>query len=219
MIKNFEILCAHGFGVRKDDRGLFTDLAACMPDRRIHMLDMNDVDDQTGNLRTPPLEEQARRLSVHAQKLDQKYIVVAHSMGCLVTCLSTLPGMTRAIFLAPPSKVDIEKTVKSFSERPGSVINMDGESILARRDGTQTIVLASFWKSKTGPKNDPAILLHNFMHAPVDLIQASEDEVLGQTDFLNLPSHFTLHTLSGDHNFSGPDRRPLLDYIQSLINQ
>lgn len=219
MTKNIEILCAHGFGVRKDDRGLFTDLAAFMPDWRIHMLDMNDVDDQTGNLRTPPLEEQAHRLSVHAQKLDQKYIVVAHSMGCLVTCLAALPGMTRAIFLAPPSKVDMEKTVKSFSERPGSVINLEGESILVRRDGTQTIVPHEFWESKADSKNDPAVLLCNFKHISVDLIQASEDEVLGQTDFLNLPPNFTVHTLPGDHNFSGSDRRPLLDYIQSLINQ
>mgnify|MGYP000559468572 CR=1 FL=1 len=216
MTKN--IVFVHGFGVRKDDRGLFTDIAKVLPDYACHFFDMNDVDEKTGNLFTPPLEEQARRLSEHLRAHYTKPdVIIAHSMGCIVSCLLHDISPQKMIFLTPPLKVDLEKFVRSFQERPGSVIDLQGTSLLTRRDGTTTTVPAEFWTSKV--RHDPIPTYKTIPTTiPVDFVMADQDEVLGISGAPDLPPHFRIVTLTGDHNFSAPaDRPPVLDYVKSQI--
>jgi hypothetical protein len=47
------VIYSHGFGVRKDDRGLFTDIAATLPSAEHIMFDYNQVDEATVLLRRP----------------------------------------------------------------------------------------------------------------------------------------------------------------------
>lgn len=56
------VIYSHGFGVRKDDRGLFTDIAAALPNAQHIMFGYNQVDEATNNLTVAPPDQQAQKL-------------------------------------------------------------------------------------------------------------------------------------------------------------
>lgn len=213
------IVGAHGFGVQKDDRGLFPDIAAVCLGHTFHMVDLNDVDSPTGNLVTPPLDIQAERLVNFCKALPKfPKIIVAHSMGCLVACLAEhMSGMpfNHMVFITPPVDVNLDRTIVAFKDRPGSVIDVNGTSILMRRDGTKTIVPPEFWVSKQ--QHDPQTLYAGLECNRVDFVIARQDEVLGDGAFADLPKHVQVHMLDGDHNFSSPNRAGFLAYIAQIL--
>lgn len=212
------ILCVHGFGVQKDDRGLFTSIASAFSQDTFYMFDMNDVDHMTGNLLTPPLEEQATRLENYIRLSDiTPDIIIAHSMGCVVSCLVKGIKPHAMIFLTPPFAVDLEKTLSSFKEREGSVIDPQGISILNRRDGSKTTVPASFWESKV--RNEPMKLYEGIpKQIKTYILNASEDEVLKETHSIpSLPPHILIKTLPGDHNFTGESRIGMIKQIRLIL--
>lgn len=213
------IICAHGFGVQKDDRGLFPDIAGAYPRHTLHMVDLNDVDATTGNLVTPPLEEQADRLIQFCRELPTfPKTVVAHSMGCLVACLAErLYGAVfdHMVFITPPIDVNLDRTIAAFKDRPGSIIDLNRTSILMRRDGTQTIVPPEFWVSKQ--QHDPQTLYIDLKCDQIDFVIARQDEVLGTGVFGSLPEQVRVHTLDGDHNFSPPNRVAFLRHVTQIL--
>ena len=102
------VIYSHGFGVRKDDRGLFTDIAAALPGATHRMFDYNRRDETTGNLTVAPLAEQVGMLrnQIEKARADTPGAIIdliCHSQGCIVAAL-----------LAPR---DVRKTLFSRTER------------------------------------------------------------------------------------------------------
>lgn len=214
------VIYSHGFGVRKDDRGLFTDIASAVPDAEHIMFNYNQIDEQTNTLTVSPLQGQVLKLKEQLDKIGSDAVVdlVAHSQGCVVAALAKLQNVRQILCLAPPDNVDTERLINFFGSRDGSVIDLDGQSRIPRRDGSTTIIPAAYWQSLKGLD---VIRLYNRLPdlARVKFLIANDDEVLGTTNFDETDERIELVQLDGNHDFTEDARKYLVDYVRNeLIN-
>jgi hypothetical protein len=56
------IIYSHGFGVRKEDRGLFTAVAKAVPDAQHVMFNYNPINESANTVTVAPIDEQVRKL-------------------------------------------------------------------------------------------------------------------------------------------------------------
>jgi hypothetical protein len=212
------IVYSHGFGVRKDDRGLFTDIANALPEATHIMFDYNVIDEQANTLTVSPLQAQVQKLREQLSHFDGDITVdiVAHSQGCVVAALAKPQNVRKILCLAPPDNVDVNRLINFFGSRDGSDINLDGQSQIPRRDGSTTIIPAAYWQSLKGLD---VIRLYNRLPdlAQVKFLIANEDEVLGMTNFDKTDERIDLVQLSGNHDFTGDDRQHLVDLVKNEI--
>lgn len=215
------IIFSHGFGTRKDDRGLLTDIAEGFFGIESILFDYNGVDETENILTVRLLSEQARMLNDVIEKArinnpDATIDIIGHSQGCLVVSLAKPKGIHRTIFVAPSLDTDIEHTINMFKERTGTEINLSGLSRLARKDGTVTLVPALFWVERK--QSDP-IPLYNELSNETDLIiiNAKQDEILGHTNTQGLDKKIEILDIDGNHQFSGESRQILIDKINILL--
>lgn len=222
MSKSHVVIYSHGFGVRQDDRGMFTDIAATLPNARHIMFDYNEVDEATGNLTVLPLNEQAEKLrQVMAETRDGSpnaiIDLIAHSQGCIVACLADLEGVRKAIFIGPPAKLSVDDMVRIFTARSGSEINLHGVSRLQRADFSTTTVPPKYWKSIEGI--NPVALYNNLSKTtPLTLMNATDDEVIGNKDFSGLSSKIKVMEIKTGHNFEGEGRQQLINAVKQELN-
>jgi hypothetical protein len=214
------IVYSHGFGVRKDDRGLFTDIANALPDIKHIMFDYNQADDQANTLTVSPLQGQVRKLKEQLDKIESNVVVdlVAHSQGCVVAALAKPKNVRKILCLAPPDNVDVKRLLNFFGSRDGSIVDLDGQSRIPRRDGSTTIIPAAYWQSLKGLD---VIRLYNRLPnlAKVKFLIASDDEVLGMSNFDKTDERIDLVQLDGNHNFTEEARQHLVDYVRNeLVN-
>ncbi len=216
------IVYSHGFGVRKDARGLFTNIAASMPDYEHVLFDYNNVDEASNTLTVSPFDEQVRRLMAQLEALDdgeEKIIdIVAHSQGCIIAALARPTNVRRILLITPPDKSTTERLVKFFGSREGSVMNLDGESRVPRRDGSTTVIPAAYWTHLQGMG---VIDLYNQLPdlAQIKFILANDDEVLGTTQFNEIDKRIEIIRLPGNHDFTGEYRTGIISKIQENIGQ
>jgi hypothetical protein len=215
------IVYSHGFGVKKDDRGLFTSINASMPKVEHVMFDYNEIDDEANTLTVSPLEDQAAKLKVKMADVLERYPratidMVCHSQGCVVAALAKPDGIRKVIFLAPPSQLRMEKLIQTFSGRPGTDIHMDAVSRLGRRDGSVTIVPAQYWTSRLALN---PIRLYNRFAEQTDLVvvEAARDEVLGSTSFDGLNDTIRLESLDANHDFTDGARKLAISFVQNEL--
>ncbi len=215
------IIYSHGFGVRKDDRGLFTDIAAALPDSRHVMFDYNQVDEATNNLTVVPLGGQAKKLRhvIEKAKADNPGAIIdliCHSQGCVVACLAKPANVHKIIFTGPPAELSIDDMVRIFTARPGSEINLHGISRLQRADFSVTTVPPEYWNSI---KNIDPIALYNELAktTPLVVINATEDEIISSRDFGGLSSNIKIIEIKTGHNFEGQAREQLIESIQQEL--
>ncbi|HEV2402635.1 MAG TPA: hypothetical protein VGS08_00350 [Candidatus Saccharimonadales bacterium] len=210
------IIYSHGFGVRKDDRGLFTDIAAALPGYDHLMFDYNQVDEAMGNLTVASLNEQAEHLRQVTAETKQNHPdatidLICHSQGCVVAALANPEGIRKAIFTAPPAQLSIDSMLQLFKDRPGSDINLQGVSRLKRADFSTTNVPAVYWQSI---EIDPIAHYNEFAKTvQLVLINATEDEIIGSQDFSELSSGIEVIEIATGHNFEGVTRQQLLTAI------
>ena len=214
------IIYSHGFGVRKDDKGLFTDIAAALPGIRHEMVEFNKIDEEAGTLFVPPLQQQAGVLSEAVRRLRNDYSgatidLIAHSQGCVVAALAELTGIRNVILLAPPSELDADRRVKKYGSRPGAQMDLSGVSRVPNSDGTAKLIPAEFWQ---GLRELEPIELYVQLsrHINVVLVEAANDEVA-----LPLPASvkaaLAVQSLGANHDFSGTARSGLIDLIKKEI--
>lgn len=212
------IIYSHGFGTRQDDVGLFPDIARHFPDMRHIMFDYNGVNESGKELTVPPFSVQASKLEgvvAQVQKASPSCTVdiIAHSQGCLVVALAQLENIRKAIFLAPKVTNNVERTAARFAERPGSVVNLEGESTLVRSDGTTTVVGAEFWKELQAVQ--PEKLFNQFgKRCKLIIIRGAQDTIA--TGELKVDEGITLLTIDGDHSFNGT-RELLIPRIAEIL--
>lgn len=214
------IIYSHGFGVDKTDRGLLSDIAASIPEAKHILFDYNEIDITNNTLTVNPLQEQVRRLREKLKNLDdgeEKIIdIIAHSQGCVVAALAKPHNVRNIICLAPPDSLSVDRMVAVFGSRPGSQIDLEGESRIPRRDGTTTIVTKQYWQSI---KLD-VIKLYNQLPNLVEKVQfyiATDDEVLGMTNFDKTDENIELIQVLGNHDFTGEARTKITKLIKEAL--
>jgi hypothetical protein len=214
------VIYSHGFGVGKDDRGLFPDIASALPNCRNEMFDYNHFDEARGAIVVSPFDKQAAKLSqviTQIKKDNPEAIIdmICHSQGCVTAAMACQEGIRKSIFLAPPDNLNIDRLITKF-DRPGSTLNVEGESLLVRRDGGLTIVPKEYWSSIRPLE---VLSLYDTFGNNTDLtiIDATEDETLGNTDFSKRNESIKLSQLAADHNFTGESRDEVKNLIVNLM--
>lgn len=221
-MSNRIILYSHGFGVQKDDRGLFTDIASKLPEFEHVMFDYNYFDAESNTMSVSPLDVQAKILKdkiseVKKDNPEAKLYIVAHSQGCIVTALAGTKGFEEVIFLAPPTSLSgASSKVKEMLKRIGTTRNEDGSVSYPRRDGSTTIVTSDYLRSREGvnPVEEFNKLSEN---NSVHIINATEDEVLVDVDFSKLSKDIEVIELSANHDFKDDAREEVIKVIQSIL--
>ncbi len=216
------VIFSHGFGVRQDARGLFSDIVARLPNCECILFDYNTFNEAAKTVTVRPLSEQTKLLeaqveAVRARHPDAIIDLVCHSQGGVVAGLAQFEtfNVRKAILLVPPESMNFERMLQNFQSRPGTVIDLDGMSRLARRDGSFTLVPAEYFRERVAI--DPMKLYERLSESvEVILIKAREDEILGQTDFSSLDRVRVAH-LTGNHDFAGVARTGLVSEVVKLI--
>lgn len=215
------IIYSHGFGVRKDDSGLFTDIAAALPNAKHIMFDYNLADEATNTLTVAPLDKQAEKLRqviavTSIASPDATVDLICHSQGCVVAAMVLPQGIGKVVFLAPPDHfAAVDQKIKKMSERPGTKVNQDGSMTYPRRDGSTTIIPKAYWDSRQGI-NHMSLYSKLAKQTELTVIQADQDEVISNTDFSALSDAKIVHIDTG-HDFEGESRKQLIEAIQKEL--
>jgi alpha/beta superfamily hydrolase len=211
------ILFVHGFGVMKDARGMFTEIVNQLPkDYNCILVDLNNKVENTILLN--PFSKQIEILRIAKQQHFESETIdlICHSQGCTVAALANLPNIRKTIFLAPAVESNNEKTIAYFSKNPETKININGTSLLARRDGTFTSVPSEFWKEKE--LIDLVKLYENYTktHDTI-VIKALNDEVVSADVTVYFKTSKIIE-LEADHDFRNESREALIATLKDLLN-
>jgi len=209
------VIFSHGFGVRRDSRGTFTEIAAALPRGvRPVLFDYNRYVAKTNRLAVTPLSRQVvklRRVIARVQEQHPGAVIdlVCHSQGCIAAGLAKPRGLRNIILLAPPASLNIQKMADIFAYRPGAHLNVHGQSLFPRRDGSTTVVPRTFWPDLI---NLDPIALYNQLATitHVVAINAHQDEILGATDFAGLSPDIRVIGIEAGHDFTSQARPELL---------
>jgi len=219
------IVCSHGFGVERTDRGLFSSIGDALKDTyMIVRFDYNFIDTLANEITVYALSHQAQSLKAVLEYIRNTFVperitIIAHSMGCIVASRTHDFEINSAMFLAPPPEMRYQSFVERFSVRTGSVLNDEGISRINRSDGSVTLMQPQFLKELQ--RIEPAALYGDYAKSvPVTIVRATNDEVLGNVSYEPLFSTqgIRIVELDADHNFSEAARQPLIEVIYESLN-
>lgn len=213
-MKNPDIIFAHGFGVRADGRGIFTDIAHAMPEINCITFDFNTLDSD-GNTTVTPLDRQVKILQSHIDQAEEGATLICHSQGCIVASLANLDKVGQVIFLAPPAEISIERFMKKFGRREGSVMNLDGLSSIPRSDGSTTYIPKEYVDSIKSI-DVPSLYKKVAQNHKLTIVRATKDNILDETNFDYLENVKTID-IKADHDFTGEARGVLVKNVTEMI--
>lgn len=221
------VIFSHGFGVRQDDRGLFTDIVEHLPGVTPILFDYNRSDDQDNTLYASPFDQQVEKIQKVYRETRQAYPdatfdLIAHSQGCIIAAMAKLEGIRRTIFLTQPDNNfgrNIDAKIEDMLQRnmrPGTKVLADGSISYPRRDGSTTIIPTAYWESR---RDVDALSYYRAFAQQTDLviIQAKQDEVLGETDFSSLADLADVIAIDSDHDFQEHARKTLLELVHKSV--
>lgn len=216
------IIFSHGFGVRKDARGLFPDIISGFSDIESVMFDYNEIHEADNAIFVRPLSVQADMLrdilsEVRKRNPESVIDIVCHSRGAVVAALARPNAIRKIVFIAPPFDMDYERAIAYFKARTDTHIDMKGISRLIRRDGSVTFVPAEYWSERN---NIDPIGLYNELALRTELIivRAGQDEIVRSENQTKLSEEIKIIELPGDHNFIGETRTSLARFISECVS-
>ncbi len=212
-MKNTDIIFAHGFGVRADGRGIFTDIVKAMPNANCITFDLNTFDSD-GNTTVTPLGRQVEILQSHIDQAQEGATLICHSQGCIVASLANLDKIDQVIFLAPPPLMSIERFISKFGKREGSVMNLEGLSSIPRSDGSTTYIPKEYVESIKSI-DVPSLYKKVSQNHKLTIFRATKDNILGETNFDYL-ENVKVVDIAADHDFTEA-REELVDSVNEAI--
>lgn len=209
------IIYSHGFGVKADARGMFTEIAAAFPECESVMFDYNEVLPNDDTI-VAPIHEQARKLESIIDRTDADEIVLlCHSQGCIIAGLVDLSKVAKVILLAPPVVASMQHVIQKLSKKPGSAYLENGVSKLARSDGSMTFLPKEYIQSLDGL--NPIELYRKIVsQKSTVIIRATQDEVLGFTDLSGITAQ-KIFDIASDHDFTGENRQKMIAMLKGLL--
>jgi len=187
------------------------------------MFDYGIYDEEQKTLTVRPIHEE---VAILEKVIEETAIgnpnaiidIVAHSQGCVVAALAKPEGIRKIVFLAPPPTMNVERAVKNFGERPGVELNFNGFSKLPRKDGGVTLVPKEYWTER---KSIEPMTFYKELAEVTELtvVKATQDELLGDSDFSALNNKVHIIEIDGNHNFFGESRGKLLEVVAGILLQ
>jgi len=212
------VIFSHGMGVRKDNRGLFTELAEAFGDRGIKSIPFNydKFDPKTKEIFVGSFSDNSQTLQLIINKTFKEYpnskiVIVAHSQGGITAALCDLKKVSQLIAVSPFFHTKMSDVLRRYSKNPQNQINLTGTTRRKRSDGTTTIIKAKYWKERF--EIDP---INKFNNAAVQtlltLICPLQDEIMDYTDLKEI-KRARIINIDGDHDFSKQYRKMLIEII------
>jgi len=211
------VIYSHGFGVRKSDRGLFTAISTAMPDLESILFDYNVINKKSNTLTAATFEEQTRKLrkTINAARAEHPGAVidlVCHGQGCVVAALLKPRGIRKVIMLAPPDDMSPETVAKQLASQTEAAIDSVVTTRIPRADGRTTVIEPEYWRELADI--DPVKLYNRLARfTTLRIMNAKEDELLGEVAFEGIDSSISLVRLQGGHNFDDEESRKRILYI------
>ena len=202
---------------------MFSEIAAEFDYYENVLFDYNKISDD-GTVTVEPLKKQIVILEkvikqFREENKDVEINLICHSMGCVVAASLKPKDINKTIFIAPPTHFDAIKTINYFKNRPGTKIDIKGNSSIKRADGTITIVPHTYWDQI---KDINMIEIYNDYPNlnKLYIIEAGDEDVLETVDFTNLNKTINLSTIANaNHNFTDSYRPILINKIKNIINK
>lgn len=213
------IIFSHGFGVKWDSRGLFTEISDSLPGYDFIFFDYAKVDNER-NTTLEDLNDQFISFENALQTaINLKYSeinIISHSFGIVIPAKLNSSLINKFVMLAPAKYIDKEKQLESLYKKEGAVIDLKGYSSFARSDGTKTFVNHTFYDSIEGLNIFD--YLKDLKAKEQYLIIAKQDEIITDNYSKNeLPDNIILIEVDGDHNFKGEDRAGLIEKLKEIF--
>jgi esterase/lipase len=213
------IVFSHGFGVRKDSRGLFSFLSEMLEEKgfAVKLFDYNKFDEKTKELFAIPFSSQAKLLQKEIDKLvrENKYnniIILGHSQGSLIPALcNNLTKVVKVIAVSPLFETKFEDLEARYTKLSDNKLDFYNITRRRRSDGSVTVIPPEYWAERF---ETDVVYLYNKLakQTELTLIYAINDEVM---DFSNLRSikNTRIINLDGNHDFSNQYRDDLYKTI------
>ncbi|MFA7252467.1 MAG: hypothetical protein WC027_01285 [Candidatus Paceibacterota bacterium] len=219
--KKHIIIFSHGFGVRKDDNGLLTEIAKAIPEAESILFDYYQFNERNNTLTICPFSKQVEMLLtvINQAKKDHPEAtidLICHSQGTIVAGLAAPIGIRKTILLSPPFDMSLERSLKRYTSKPDAVVNINGISVVPSSSGLVRIIPPEYWVER---KEVRAFEAYNNLAEKTELIiiEANQDMLIEKVDLKELSPKIKLAPLDGDHGFSGKDRGPLLAALRGYI--
>lgn len=215
------VVYSHGFGVRKDDRGLLADIAGSLPEVDSVLFDYFDVDETAKTITIRPLSVQAKMLNeiidgIRGSNPDAVIDLICHSQGTIVSAIAKPQNIRKTILLAPVFEMSLEHTFRRYEGRPKVEINRNGLSKIGVLDGYLRLVPKEYWNER---ENLKPFEEYNAFAELTELIsiEANQDDIVPKVDLAPLSPKVKQISMDGDHNFTGAAREPLKARLRSLL--
>jgi len=217
------VVFSHGFGVRRDARGMFTDIAESLPNGFGFVLFEYNMP-EGDKLRLTSLSDQVARLKqviawARQQPGVESISIVAHSKGCTVTALAQPDNVGSVIMLTPPLHVG-SGTMTMFTTRPGAVRDGDTWSI-PRSDGTTSLVDQAVF-DEMATVNGENVVIDYAEKRPLHVVAAGDDRILPNQDYSRVAAcpGVTLDVIPvASHDFAGAARQPLVHLVTQYLTE
>ncbi|MCA9309330.1 alpha/beta hydrolase [Candidatus Saccharibacteria bacterium] len=213
------VIFVHGFGVRWDSRGIFTDIAENLPDGWGSVLfDLYDIDGD--NVRILSISDQAKRVQTTYKEISELHPgatihLIAHSMGCIVAIEANLNINGRLVLLAPPSTFGGGALEEYFTQYPGAEKQAD-KLVVPRKDGTISHIPYTFFKQMAQTDPIETVSVYAEQHQLV-VMAAEDDELVDTTKYASFGDDTKIISIPGDHNFTDKHRGELIACIQKEL--
>lgn len=214
------ILFSHGFGIRKDNLGLFTYLSKNLNalGYKTVLFDYYEYKDNTKEVFTTPFSEQAKALQKQINNIrdaSENIVIVAQSQGSLIPTLCDVEGVLKVIGISPFFLTDRKAVEDRYNSRPGSTTDFNSISRRLHSDGKVTVIPPEYWTERF---NTNQYDLYNKLGSklPLTLIYGNKDG-LAQSADLDKISNAKLVELEGDHDFTGEYKVDLYKTVLSEI--
>jgi hypothetical protein len=219
--KKHIIVYSHGFGVRKDDLGLLTDIADALPEVESILFDYFEVDEDKKLMYICPLSSQVEKLNKIVSEIKKSnpgavIDLIGHSQGTIVAAMARPGGVRKAILLSPVFDMELERTLTRYRSKPDAEINLEGMSIIPSSSGLTRIIPKEYWQERLAVK--PFIEYNAFAKkTEIIAVEAKQDQLLPKVNLEELDSKIKVMAIDGNHNFDGVDRSFLIKTIKDLL--
>jgi hypothetical protein len=225
------IIFVHGFGSNKNEgENLFVDIAEKLnkiaKTVRFDFSGYGSSEGKQEEVSLPKMAADLRSVLIWAdQNIFGRKIIIAHSLGTLVTSYTCPEGIERSIFTGLP-RADTQETVNNIqrriTSRPDGVLNPSGISIYPRTSGTVQKIGPDFWAS-IAEANILELMKKYALKTELTIIKPIHDEVTGPPEitgaYRSIPGARYLE-ISGTHNFARKwDRNRLIKIIKQIVEE
>lgn len=209
---------SHGYGVKKDSKGLFSAIAQALPAGFTPiMFDYYEISGDDMKVRPPSLMSNMFRKRCSGIKSDD-LILIGHSMGCSILAMSGVEA-TKAILIAPPSTMTAKMGYRERILSHHSNAYEKNDSIYIPRKNGGIFEITSEWVSEMETLSHGECMLDLIERTQTSCIFGSNDE---QTPVPNRQhplwkSSARIIEIPGNHNFTGAYRQKLVEEVVAII--